>query len=299
MKPPAVWALLILGGCAAGSRGDARLPDLPADGRRERDDAIVALYAGEPLRWRTVAEKMLEIDPRTAVETYVRWRVVQDRGKELGIAPGLDELRRRAEAQVAQARKSLGERELRAQLAADGLSEKEYVDRLAGSSWLRQTLTLDLIVRYQRVVDGTLTIDRVAFADEAEARRFASRCKETGFDAAAEVLGSLRGVRRLPRETFARSAPPAEPLLDRWIVEALDLLPPGGVTDVESSRSDLKYVARLVEKRPGRPLPYPEAKGEILESVLKDPPGAEEIRAWIASRLALAKLEYPAKPTNN
>lgn len=297
MKPPIAWALLILGGCAAGPRGEARLPG--AEGRRERDDGIVALYNGEPLRWRTVAEKMLEIDPRTSVETYVRWRVVDDRRKELGIAPGPDELRKRAEAQVAQARKSLPEKEFRERLASEGLTEQAYVGRLAESSWLLQALTLDLIVRYQALVDGTMTIDRVAFADEAEARRFSARCKDAGFDAAAEAVGSVRGVRRLPRETFAKSAPPADPVLDRWIVEALEGLKPGGVTDVESSRSDLKYVVRLVDKKEGASKPYAELKGAVLESVLKDPPGAEEARAWIASRLGAAKIDYPAKRTNN
>lgn len=295
MKPPLAWAMLILGGCASGPGRDAPSPS-PAEGRRERDDAIVALYNGEPLRWRTVAERMLELDPRTSVETYVRWRVVEDRRKELGVAPGPDELRRRAEAQVAQARKSLPDKELKDRLASEGLTEKEYVKRLSESNWLLRTLTLDLIVRYQTLMDGTLTIDRVAFADEAEARRFASRCKEAGFDAAAEAVASLKGVRKLPRETFARTAPPLDPVLDSWIVQALDALPSGGVTDVESSRSDLKYVVRLVGKTAGTPGPSKEA---VLESVLKEPPAPEEIRAWIASRLAAAKIEYPAKPTNN
>src|SRR5688572_17693462 len=120
MKPPVAWALLILGGCAAGSRRDAPPLVAPSDGRRERDDAVVALLDGRPLRWRAVAEKMLEIDPRTAVETYVRWRVVEDRKKELGITPGPDDLRRRAEAHVASARKTMPDKEFRDRLAADG-----------------------------------------------------------------------------------------------------------------------------------------------------------------------------------
>ena len=299
MKSPVAWALLILGGCAAGSRRDAPPLADPSDGRRERDDAIVALYEGQPLRWRTVAEKMLEIDPRTAVETYVRWRVVDDRRKELGVAPGPDELRRRAEAHLTMARKTLPEKELRERLAAEGLTEAQYVVKMSESAWLSQALTLDLIVRYQGFVDGTMTIDRLAFAEEAEARRFASRCKESGFDAAAEVVASLRGVRRMPRETFARTAPPSDPALDDWIVKALDALKPGELTDVESSRTDLKYVVRLVDKTSGTPTPYGGAKAAVLESVLKDPPSPEEIRRWIASRLASARLEYPAKGSTN
>jgi hypothetical protein len=291
------WILALAACRGAGSDEPPRLA--PRDGRRERDDAIVALYNGEPLRWRAVAERMLEIDPRTAVETYVRWRVVDDRRRELGIAPTADELRRRAEVHVARARSGLGEKEFQARLAADGLTEREYVEKLAGSDYMRQTLTLDLLVREQRFVDGTLTIDRVAFAVEADARRFAASAREGGFDAAAEGLGGARGVRRLPRETFARSAPPADPLLDRWIVEALDALQPGQMTDVESSRTELKYVARLVEKKPGTSKPYAERGAELLESVLKDPPGPEEVRAWLASRVAAAKIEYPAKAANN
>jgi hypothetical protein len=301
MKPPLAWALLILGGCAAGSRRDAPPLPTPSEGRRERDDAIVALYDGQPLRWRAVAEKMLEIDPRTAVETYVRWRVVDDRRKLLGVAPGLDDLKRRAEVQVETVRKSMTDKELNARLASDGLTLRDYKGKLAESAWLSQALTLELIVRYQGLVDGTLTIDRLAFAEEAEARRFAVRCKETGFDAAAEAVATLRGVRRMPRETFARTAPPQDPALDGWIVEALDALKPGELTDVESSRTDLKYVARLVEKKPGVSTPYAEVKAAVLESVLRDPPSPEEIRRWIGSRLAASRLEYPAKAnvTNN
>jgi hypothetical protein len=300
MKRPGLWATLLLaglaGGCAAGSRGDPP-PALPgADGRRERDDAVVALLNGEPLTWRAVAERMIESDPRTAVETYVRWRVVEDRRKELGIAPTLDERRRRAEAYVARVRRTMPDAEFRARLASEGIDETAYVDRLAESEWMRQLLVLDLIVRYQAMTDGMLTVDRVVFADEAEARRFASRCREAGFDAAAEGLQAARpaGVRKLPRETFARTAPPVEPALDPWIVEAVDALSPGQATDVESSRTELKYVIRLVEKRPGRPAPFAEARAEVLRSVLQDPPTPEDIRAWIASRSARARIEYPA-----
>ena len=268
----------------------------PSEGRRERDDAIVALFNGEPLTWRAVAERMLESDPRTAVETYVRWRIIEDRKKELGIAPTPDERLRRAETQVAAARRTLPEAEFRARLASEGLDEKGYLKRLAESEWMRQLLTLDMIVRYQAMTDGTMTIDRAVFADEAEARRFAARCREQGFDAAAAELEASKkaGARRLPRETFARSAPPADPLLDAWIVEALDNLKPGESTDVESSRSDLKYVVRLVEKRAGQPLAFPAARAEVLESVLKDPPTGAETRAWISSRLDRARLEYPS-----
>ncbi len=296
MRAPLAWVLLLLPGCAAGSRGDPPAPLPASEGRRERDDAIVALFNGEALTWRTVAERMLESDPRTAVETYVRWRVIEDRKRELGVAPTPEERRRRAESHVAGVRRSLPEAEFRARLASEGLDEAGYVRRLADSDWMRQLLALDLIVRYQAMTDGTMTIDRAVFAEEAEARRFAARCRESGFEAAAAELEAQKraGARRLPRETFARTAPPADPPLDAWIVEALDGLKPGEATDVESSRSDLKYVVRLVEKRPGLARPFPEARAELLEGMLKDPPSAGEIRAWISSRLERARLEYPA-----
>lgn len=297
MRRSGAWALLLLaGGCAGGDRA-LPPPTLPAsEGRRERDDAIVALFNGEPLTWRAVAERMLETDPRTAVETYVRWRVVDDRRKELGIEPTLGERRRRAEAFVARVKRTMPDVDFRARLAADGLEEAGYIERLADSDGIRQQLILDLMVRYQTMTDGTLTVDRVVFADEAEAKRFASRCREAGFDAAAEALQAARtaGVRRLPRETFARSAPPADPVLDPWIAEAVDALSPGQTTDVESSRSELKYVLRLVEKTPGRPRPFAEARADVLEDVVRNPPAPEEIRAWIASRTGRARLEYPA-----
>ena len=196
--------------------------------------------------------------------------------------------------------------EFHARLSAEGLEEKDYVARLAASPWLSQTLTLDLIVRFQALVDGGMTIDRMAFADEAGARRFRDLCREKGFDAAAEATSAARpaGVRRLPRETFSRSSPPADPVLDRWVVEALDRLQPGELTDVESSRSDLKYVARLVDKRAGRSLPFAQGRAELLEGILKDPPEPEETRAWMGSRLERVRLEYPAaggrgRGTNN
>src|SRR6185295_1333071 len=64
--------------------------------RRAKPDEIVALYNGEPVTWQAVAEKMLELNLKESVDQYVRWRMVEDRKKSLGIVHTPEELRRRA-----------------------------------------------------------------------------------------------------------------------------------------------------------------------------------------------------------
>ena len=289
------WVLGALAGlaaCGAPAKPDPYPPEL-AERRRPADEAVVALLDGRPLTWRAVAEKMLEVDPRTAVETYVRWRIVEDRRSEMGIAHAPAELRRRAEAYAAQTRQALGDEAYRRRLEAEGMREAVWTARLAGSAFLAQLLTLDKIVRYQGVLDGRLTVDRVLFPGAAEARSFAVVAREKGFEAAIEAARGEPGLRRLPRETFARTAPPTEPLLSEADVARLWGMAPGATTEPLPGPG-YWTVARLAERREGRRATWAEARAEVTEEVLARPPAPEEYRDWLARELSRRRIEYPA-----
>ncbi len=291
-------ALGAAAGCSSPPPRETAVEALPMRAEaRDRGGEIVALVNGEPVTGRAVADRVLELDPKAAVDQYVRWKIIEDRRTALGIAHAPGELRRRAEAYVGQLKRQAGEAGFRARLAAEKTTEEAYARQLSGSRFLDQMFTLDKIVRYQSLLEDTLEIERMVFVEEADARKFADAAKAKGFDPAVEeLLKAGRSPRwgRLPRETFPRTAPPANPVLDAWVVDALLKLKPGGFTGVETSRSNLFYVVRLAAFRPARKASYADAREEVLESVLRDPPSDADYRAWIDREFSRTKVEYRA-----
>lgn len=288
-------ALAALAACSSGPPKE-NLPDrsttMPE--RRVKSDEIVALFNGEPVTWQAVAEKVLELNLRESVDQYVRWRIVDDRRQALGITHTPEELRKRAAAYLEQIKKQLGEERFRQQLTREGATEESKRAQLEGSAFLSQLLTLDKIVRFGALLEDQLEIDRVYFAEEAEARKFRAAAEAKGFDAAAKELPaertSARG--RLPREAFPKTAPPADPVLDPWIVAELEKLPPGGITGVEMSRSNLYYVVRLQGIRKAREVVYSQARDEVLEGILREPPGQQEYLRWMEREVVRCRIEY-------
>jgi hypothetical protein len=262
--------------------------------RRAKGDEIVALLNGQPVTWQAVAEKVLELNLKESVDQYVRWRIVEDRKAAMAITHTPEELKRRAAAYLDQVKKQLGEERYRQQLAREGATEEAKRAQLEGSQFLAQVFTLDKIVRYAALLEDQIEIDRVYFADEAEARRFREAAGARGFDAAAkEFVPERKAARgRLPRETFPKSQPPADPLLDAWILEELLRLKPGDLTGVEMSRSNLYYVVRLLGIRKGREVVYSQVREEVLEGIYRDPPAQQEYLRWMEKEMARCRVEY-------
>ena len=293
--------LAFLAACGA-PRGESPRPvELPpTPPRLDHGEEIVAFFNGEPIPWRLVAEKMLELDLKTAVDQYVRWRLIEDRRSALGFTNTAGELRRRAEVYAEQTRKQMGDDSFRSQMQRDGTTPEAWIARLARSNFLNEMLTLDKILRYNSLLEDQLEIDRLMFAEEREAVKFAESARAIGFDRAAEEWDKAErrpGVGRIRREVFGRSLPPASPILDEWILEALLKLKPGEFTGVEHSRSNLHYVILLRNLRKGRSVRYDEVQGEILEGILADPPAGPEYRRWIDREVAKCRIEYGERKT--
>jgi hypothetical protein len=297
MRGPLVLGPLLaaLSACSSAPPPE-RLPERAAPGpeQRARPDEIVAFYNGEGLTWQAVAEKTLELNLKESVDQYVRWRIVEDRRAALSISHTPAELRRRAAVYLDQAKKSMGEERFRQQLQRENATEESKIAQIEQSRFLSQMLTLDKIVRYAELIEDRLEIDRAYFVDEAEARRFHERCGAKGFDAASqELLPERKPTKgRLPKETFPKAQPPSDPPVDPWIVDELLRLPEGGVTGVETSRSNLYYVIRLRGLRKGRDVVYSQVKDELLEGILKDPPAQQDYARWMEREMARCKVEY-------
>ncbi len=296
MKLPLILgtALGVLAGCASPEKEPLPGRSTPLTDRRPKADEIVAFYNGEPLNWQTVAEKMLELNLKESVDQYVRWRIVEDRKAALAIVHSPEELRRRAAAYLEQARRQLGEARYQQQLALEGATEEHKREQIEKSAFLSQLLTMDKIVRYSELVEDRYEIDRAYFAQEADAKAFRAACQAKGFDDAAKELlpapKPTKGV--LPRESFTKTRPPLEPVLDPWIVDEVSKLGPMDVTDVETSRSNLYYVIRLRAFRKGRDVVYSQVKDEVAESVLKDPPAQQDYARWMERELGRCKVDY-------
>jgi hypothetical protein len=200
MKPPLILAsILALASCSSPPPKE-NLPDRSTTmpDRGSRADEIVALFNGEPLTWQTVAEKVLELNLRESVDQYVRWRIVDDRRKALGITHTPEELKKRAAVYLEQIKKQIGEERFRQQLAREGATEESKRAQLEGSALLSQVLTLDKIVRFAAMLEDQLEIDRVYFADEAEARKFKAEADAKGFEGGGEGAADEPVVRAGP-----------------------------------------------------------------------------------------------------
>jgi len=292
-----IWGsvLGLAAGCASGPPKETLPERSPVSAsKKSNPDEIVAFFNGEPLTWQAVAEKTLELNLKESVDQYVRWRLVEDRRTALAISHTPDELHHRAAAYIEQAKRSLGADRFRQQLARDGSSEADKLAQIEKSAFLAQMLTLDKIVRFAELLEDRMEIDRAYFADEAEAKRFHEACKAKNFDdAAQELLPERKPAKgRLPRESFSKTQPPSEPVLDPWIVDELLTLAPGALTGVETSRANLFYVIRLRGFRKGRDIVYSQVKQEVLEGILKDPPAQSDYARWMERELARAKVEY-------
>lgn len=292
------FLLAALGACGTPRPAPSAEPLPSREPTRGAADArIVAFCDGQPVTWREVAEKALELDLAGAVDQYLRWRLVEDRRRALGIEHTPEELRRRAEALVRRLRETLpgGEPEYRQELARRGLTEEQYIRRLAASRFLADRLTVEKIVRYERLTEGVFEIDRVVFERPEEARRFAERSREAGFDRALAEAGAeaRRRVESFPPRL--PPGPPEAPPLETQTLEALRALRPGEILTVESSREGrFCGVLRLRRARPGRPAPYADVRAEVFESLLSDPPPEEEGRRWIDREFARLRIEYAA-----
>jgi len=287
------WTLLAAS-CSAPEK--EFLPDrsAPLTDHRPKADEIVAFYNGEPLTWQTVAEKMLELNLKDSVDQYVRWRIVEDRKAALAIAHTPDELHRRAAAYLEQARRQLGDARYQQQLAREGATQESKLAQIETSAFLSQLLTLDKIVRYSELVEDRYEIDRAYFAEEADAKAFRAACQAKGFDDAAKELPPARKstVGLLARESFTKTRPPLDPVLDPWIVDEVSKLAPMELTGVETSRSNLYYVIRLRGFRKGRDVVYSQVKDDVAESVLKDPPSPQDYARWMERELGRCKVDY-------
>jgi hypothetical protein len=296
MKTAACWgaALALLAGCAPAPPREL-LPErsAPAIDHRISPDEVVAFYNGEPVTWQRVAEKMLELNLKESVDQYVRWRIVDDRKAALGIGHTPDELRRRAAAYLEQARRQLGPEGYRRQLEREGVTEEAKLAQVEKSGFLSQLLTLDKIVRFAEIVEDRIEIDRAYFAREQDAKRFHREATEKGFDAAAAgIPHSTADEGWVERESFPRTNPPQPLAQDPWILSEVSKLAPGGLTGVETSRSNLYYVIRLRAFRKGRDVVYSAVKEELLEGILKDPPVQRDYQLWMERELGRARVEY-------
>jgi hypothetical protein len=280
--------LVLLASCGP-ARAPEAFPELPPIvDRRSRGDEVVALLDGRPLTWQMVAEKALELDLKSAVDQYVRWRIVEDRKAELKIENTPEERRERARRYVERLRTDQGEEAFRSLLGREGVREEVYRERLESSSFLDQILTFDKIVRYADLREDRLEADVAIFAKREDAQAFLDHAVREGFDEAARRLPTAAGLDRLG---YARSRPPLDlisPAAHQKLLSGRE----GDIIGVETGPDGRYHVFRLRPGRPGRPGSYEELRGEVWRSIQSDPPSAEEYPRWMEAALKERQVQY-------
>ncbi|MBI2899323.1 MAG: hypothetical protein HYY17_04015 [Planctomycetes bacterium] len=277
---------------AAACSPPSRRDDAPATERpRAGDDRIVAFVDGAPVTWRAVADRAMNLELRRNIDLYVRWKVIEDRRRNLGIENTPEELGRRADAMIAQYKKSQGEEVFRRQLEAEGYTEASYRDFVVKNRLFAEKLTLEKMVRYSYFAEGWVETDRMLFADPEDGKSFLARAKEKGYDKAAEETKEARGrVTRRPREIFLRDLAPAD--LPPATVERIFSLPVGGLSDLEQGRTGASCIILVRKRQTPRPDPYDSLREPVLQWILEEPLSDAELAAWIDLQVKRSRVEY-------
>jgi hypothetical protein len=270
-----IAVLLLVPACAP--RRDAEIPDLPrSPERRVRGDEIVAFLDGLPLTWQAVADRVMELDLKSAVDQYVRWKIVEERREAMKLVHTPEELRKRAELYAEQQKRSLGAAEWAAHLARQGVPEAAYVGRLADSGFLSQVLTFDKILRYDELLEDRLEL-RISFFPTRETAEEALRGSPDP------------GARSW---TFPRSRPPLELPFRPEVVAKLMNLPEKDRIGVEPTAPEGYSVYRMRVLRPGRTVSYEEARREVWDDIVARPPAPEEYPRWMERARMSRRVEY-------
>jgi len=280
--------LLVLAGCSASATTVPR--ELPSP-RKSSDSEIIALFNEEPITRSEVLEKLFELERRRSIDTYLRWKVIENTRARLGIVPTSEELERRADALILQYKNSAGEMEFRAQLEAQGFTEASYRASVLKNRLFLEKLMLEEMVRYSYFAEGWIEIDRVLFVDGGDASRFSALAQEKGYDAAlAEVQAPKARMSRRPREVFLRDLPP--PDLDPNTVGRLFEMEAGATTQVEVGPSGLSNIVHVRKRNPPSSESVDALRARVFEWVLEEPPADAELAGWIDLQLKRSKIEY-------
>lgn len=286
---------LTMGACSPQPRTEPREPERTADGRKG-DDRIVAFLNGEPVTWRQVAERALELEFKRNIDLYVRWRILESLREKHGIENPPSDLTRRADAMIAQYMKAQGEEVFHKQLELEGFTEKSYRDYVLKNRLFVEKLTLEKMVRYSYFQEGWIEIDRFSFTEAADAEAFHGLAKAKGYDKAADEYKTSKGRSgRRPREVFLRDLPPTD--LDPAILERLFAMSDGTTTGIEQSRQGVHHVIHVRKRVSARTDSYASLKDRIFEWILEDPPADAELAGWIDLQLKRSKIEYADRGT--
>ncbi|GEM_PF-6648694 len=280
--------LAFLGACAAPPprQGPER-----GDEKKTGDTRVVAFLNGIPVTWREVAEKAVELEFKRNVDLYVRWKILESRRAELGIANSPEELARRADAMIAHFKKSQGEEPFRRQLETEGYTEKTYRDFVIRNRLFGEKLTLEKMVRYSYFVEGWIETDRMLFAEEEDAKAFLARAKSDGYDKAVDFTKQAKGrITRRPREVFLRDLPP--PDLDPSTVDRIFSLADGTLTGVERTRSGSSTIVLVRRRFSARKESYDSLRERLFAWILEEPPADAELAAWIDLQVKRSRVEY-------
>ena len=125
----------------------------------------VAFVNSEPISWIDVARRMMEVNPREAVDKYVHWRVVDDEVKKHSIQHTDAELLRRSRVAFRQYRDVLGPEKLEEDLKRKGRSKEELIREWARYPNLAQTLTLEKLIIFGFLSQGAVNVDALLLTD--------------------------------------------------------------------------------------------------------------------------------------
>jgi hypothetical protein len=253
---------------------------------------VVALVDGEPVTWREVAASAMRLNARQLVDQYIYLKLRRAFIRKHGITNDAGEVRARAEAILESAKRTQGEERVKADLAEQGVTEEQYVQRFATDPAFAERLLAETAIVYTMMTEPTVEVDIVAFTDERDGQEAADDlARGRDFDEAiAGLQGRTRGrVIRWPRRRIARGFVPSSLA---HLEEALFRMKEGEATGLERTAQNVVLVARVVKQHPASAGTYESLKQAVMDEILRSPPGDEQVNVWSRRLFRGSKIQY-------
>jgi hypothetical protein len=264
------------------------------------EDAIVAFVDGEPVRWRVVADRAMATRGKELIDQYIRWKLRQDRIRDLGIANTADELRGRARAILDVFRKQAGEAELTKRLDEQKVTEAEYIERFVTNPEFDDHVKSEKAVAYSRLTEASIEIETAAFTEREDAEMFAAFAAKMPFGQAAEKLFEIKSkgkVAQWPRYRFPRGLAPDSIADTPALEQKLFGMQKGETTRVEQTAGGILVVILVADVFPADPAPYAKAAGRVFAEVLRQPPSEAQMRLWVDRLFKSKRIQYEDRYT--
>lgn len=256
--------------------------EIPAAPAQTEGNPLLAIVNGEPVFRNEVVRQAMHWHEKEYLEEFIRWKLIQQKRKELGVVNGKEEMESRAELAIKTLKADFGDVEFSRYLKDNKLTEADIKNAWIAQGNIDTKLANEKMTQYALISEKAIAIDIAIFYTEEEAKKFLASIGNNEelfrekFDALAKE--PTHKVRLLSLKPFPAGMAPS--FIDEKTEKELFAMEEGEVSNPLFVKIGF-MIAKNRSKRDGLRQEYKAIEKEIFEQVMKNPPDDSLISQWI------------------